>query len=102
MSLYLACRYEDVERAQQLITNGANVNWRNPLMVSNSCTYNSWNNADILWCFMFGTHAAMTYMIHGNCEKIMFVITWSDVLFVTWNTVLNWCATATYVGMVVE
>ena len=32
-----SCVDGDVKLAQQLITNGANVNWRNPLLVSNSC-----------------------------------------------------------------
>ena len=31
----MACHDGDVKLAQQLITNGANVNWRNPLQVSN-------------------------------------------------------------------
>ena len=37
MSLYLACVDGDVKLAEQLITSGANVNWRNPLNVSDSC-----------------------------------------------------------------
>ena len=39
MSLYFACCHGDVELAEQLIADEVDVNWRNPLIVSNICTY---------------------------------------------------------------
>ena len=87
MSLYLACRYGNVELAEQLIANGADVDWRNPLMVSKSRTCNSWSNADILWSFMFGTQLWLTWaMVIVSIDtgwKNVFVITWSNVHFST-------------------
>ena len=41
MSLFIACLDGDVKLAQQVITNGANVNWHNPLIVSKATAHNS-------------------------------------------------------------